>query len=159
MSIPPIRAWRNGRRAYPRNTWRDPFAFEPRRPDHSGTIRGARPKGAFSPTPAAGGNRRNHRAGRESLLAHSRAGGSDRKTAHVRGVQPIETQEAFDVVIKKRIEWGAKETERLSDYDDLKSKAARLVELEATGNTELDAARTFDCQSDRHCAKTRGALA
>ena len=54
---------------------------------------------------------------------------------------PIETQEAFDAAIKARIERArAKEAERFADYDDLKAKAAKLDEMEASANSELDAA-------------------
>lgn len=56
--------------------------------------------------------------------------------------EPIETQEAFDAAIKDRIE-RAKSTVRseYTDYEELKSKAAKYDEAEAANKTELEKAQ------------------
>lgn len=110
--------------------------------------------GPSSFTPAAGGNRGTNRAGRESLLAHSRAGGTRQKgKTMAEEFKPIETQEEFDAAIKARIERAqAKAAERFSDYDDLKARAeqadalrARVSELEgeASARAKVDEAETI----------------
>lgn len=60
---------------------------------------------------------------------------TEQNAAEVKAFEAITSQEDFDRAIQKRI---ARERAGFADYDDLKSKAARLAEIEAANQTEAE---------------------
>jgi hypothetical protein len=65
--------------------------------------------------------------------------------------EPITSQEALDKVISARL---ARATAKYADYDDVKSKAAKLDDIEAANKSELQKANERAEAAERKAAET-----
>lgn len=62
---------------------------------------------------------------------------------------PVTSQDQFDAMVKARIN---REREKYADYEDLKTKAAKLAELEAANLTELEKSQKRTADLERKAA-------
>lgn len=76
--------------------------------------------------------------------------GEQPSSEDAKGFAPIESQEDFDRRIQERI---ARERAKFGDYDELKSKAQKLAEIEDRDKSELDKAIEARDAAERRAAE------